>query len=166
MSRGNPRSTLGLFGDRQCLAGEQAPSAIRLLVEIRSPDRLAERTGYVRPRYPRSVPPEDLAFTPETRQPVRIGGERLQQGLQRHVTIERGVAGAQDDAHTAFAERSAGRLRPSVASNFKAMSQGIGTSSSSSWVQLRTTTNCSPSPRRSGSVPSTSIANRPSGATS
>jgi hypothetical protein len=47
-----------------------------------------------------------LRFALEAREPIGIGGERIRESLERHVTIELRVARAIDLAHSAFADRS------------------------------------------------------------
>jgi len=49
---------------------------------------------------------ESLGFTREARQAIGIVRQRLGQDLDRHVTIELGVARTEDLPHATFADRS------------------------------------------------------------
>ena len=54
---------------------------------------------------------EQPCLAPETGQPVGVGRERPGQHLERHVPVERGIAGAVDLAHSALAYLGGDRIR-------------------------------------------------------
>ncbi len=67
---------------------------------------------------------DHLGFPLEASQPVGVGRERLEH-LERHVPVERGVAGLPDFTHAAFADEGNDFVDTELAAGFEAHDLGV-----------------------------------------